>query len=231
MTTFVQEAESSWSGLPASITTPAFDALLGDTIVAICIVSLRHATPTISNSGTALTWTSRAVVPTTGDGLEAGIAIWTTLLTEDRPSQTVTFTYNFGENYGGTALTIRDTDGVGTATTRATVSNTPSMSFTTAADNSMVIVAISDNSATSGAARAWITAFGALTELSYFTNGSTYTLYIGYYADTGAIATRTVGLSAPTTGTTPVIAAVEMLTHVEPPLPEQTELIKLTNAR
>jgi len=230
MPTFVQEAETAWNTTTSPKTTAAFDALTDDVLVAVFMAELRGGLPTISNSGTALTWTQQQVIPSGSNG--AMIVAWTTVLDEDRPAQTVSVAYTAGYEFGVNVMTVRDSGGIGTTSSVFAASDVPTMSFSTSVDDSLVVVAVADWFYVDGASRVWLTALGALTELSYFRVFTKYAIYLGYHADSDSSAVaRNVGLSSPTSGTQATIVAVEVVPVVIPPLPEQTDVIKLTNAR
>lgn len=91
-------------------------------------------------------------------------------------------------------------------------STTAQLTFTQTTASSAIAMLISDFNAVSGTSRTYVTASaGAFTETHYdrTADGTTYTAYAGYYANDGAIASKTVGLSAPT-GTLDAMVAVEI---------------------
>lgn len=231
---FVQEAETAWNTSPDTITTGAFDALQGDVLVAVCMVAFwaSPADATISNSGTALTWTRQLDV---GSGIgspanSGGIQVWTTTLGEDRVAQTVSATRpGATDRIGISVLTFRSC-AIGNATGKLKQANVPSMSFTTSADDSLVVVAVDDWFIVDGSSRVWYTAAGALTELTY-SMAIDYTVYLGYHEIVPLAGTYTVGLSTPTTGTEAVLAAIELVSVPDPIAPEQTDLITYTAAQ
>lgn len=229
MPTMVQEAESAWFPTTNPKTTPAFDALTGDVLVACSAHNNNIAgatTVTISNSGTALVWDLQQVVTT---NTFPRVTIWTTVLLDDIAAMTVSFTRNTtAGNFGGNVLTIRDTLGVGNSSS-TTGTGAPSLDLSTSADNSMIIVINADNNAVDGSSRAWRAGAGSITELTYVLTGGSYGVYMGYHDDAGGAGVQTVGLTAPT-GENYAIATIEMLLPV-PVIPEQTDLITYRGAR
>ena len=99
--------------------------------------------------------------------------------------------------FGLNVLTFRSSDGVGASSKDNVASGAPTLNLTTTQANSAIVVANGDWSATDGASRTWRTNAGALTEKTYDFQSAQFTVYGGYHADAGAIATYAVGLSAP----------------------------------
>lgn len=112
--------------------------------------------------------------------------------------------------WGIHAIQFRGSTGVGASAKTNVSSGAPSLSITTTQDNSAIVIACLDWSATDGASRTWRSVNGsAATELTYFRDSSIYTVYIGYHPDAGTAGSKTVGLSAPA-GQKYAIVAVEI---------------------
>lgn len=231
MPTFVQEAETSWATSTTPQTTPAFDVLTGDLLVAVSICSTASAHTLAISDTTGLSWATRELTTNANNPL---VAIWTAPITSDITGLTTSFAHTGSGTFkfGGTVLTFRNHNGVGAGNfaSQGAGSGVPSLALTTTADASAIVVASSDGLAVDGAARVWRLGAGALTEQSYYTDGIRYTVYLGFHADAGVIAAQTLGLTAPT-GESWAIAALEVLDYVAPPLPEQTDIITNLHAR
>jgi hypothetical protein len=103
----------------------------------------------------------------------------------------------------------RGSDGFGNSA-KTNSSGAPSLSLTTAADNSAVVVGASDWNAVDGTSRTWRTVNGsAMTEETYFRDSSRYTVFTGYRGDAGVAGSKTLGLSAPT-GTLSAMVGLEI---------------------
>jgi hypothetical protein len=204
--TFVTSAQtSSWttSTTPKSFTLNSLQA--GDLVVAYGETS--DAGATIAISGGGLTWTERQRVNISG---YAGVYIWTAS-TSAAGNLTVTCTRGgTTELYGCGAVVWRNAT-VGASNKANLSSGAPSLSITTTAANSAVLVANADWSGTSGS-RTWRTGGGALTETTYELSPSAITAYGGYHADAGAAGAKVVGLTQPT-GQHYSIAALEVKGH------------------
>jgi hypothetical protein len=161
---------------------------------------------TLAVSGGSLTWTQRQVVSVASN---CWVSVWTATATSST-SFAVTFTRTGATSvfYGGNVLTFRGSAGVG-ASAKTNSTGAPSLSLTTTAASSAIIVANADWNAVDGASRTWRTGAGTLSEVSYFRDSAQYTLYAGYHADAGAAGSKTLGLTAPT-GQKYAIVAVEV---------------------
>lgn len=225
MPTFVQEAEVSFGTANTVATTPSFDGLTGDLLVAVA-GDQDNVSQAISNSGAALTWTLAQDVNVTGNCRDT---VWTHQLAGARTGLTVSATTIFN-THGLNVLTWRSTNGVGTSV-KSNGSGVPSIDITTTQDSSGLVVAIFDWSAQDGTSRAWLDAGGvAAIEVTYFRDAAFYSAYIAYYPDVGSAALRTVGLTAPG-GQTFAIVAVEVLDIPPTVPPEQTALLTVTHAQ
>lgn len=224
--TLVQEVESSFTGTVVTVTTPAFSAVTDNLLMAVAL-NQDDAALSISNSGTALTWTVvQDYAPTTFIRAK----IWANTLPNDITSMTVSSAASSSLKHGVDVTTWDNQSGVGNSN-HGTTSGAPSLVLTTSGDNSAIIVAVGDSNGVDGASRVWRSVNGApATELLYMLDGFVTTFYIGYYADAGPAGAKTVGLSAPG-GQAATIVAAELFDYVAPPPPEQTDIIRNIAAR
>lgn len=198
--TFVSEFETAWNSGTTPKTTASITGLTGDVIV-VCGIAENNDTSlalTIANSGSALTWTLQQTVSATDF---CYIRIWSTVLAGDQNFTVSVSRTNGGTSwFGANALQFRDSDGVGVSNG---VTSGPTISVTTATDNSAVVVFNGDWNAVDGTTRTWETinsitpTSGNGLEVTYFRNSSHYTVYGAYYSDFGTAGTDTGGLSAP----------------------------------
>lgn len=206
----IQYAESPYTTLSPRTPT-SIDGFEGDVVVAFSIMENYDTGDyvTLSNDDVALTWTLEQEVAVF---LYTYIAVWTTVLPEDRPGLDVIFTRQGTSGFaymGGYAL-FRSSDGVG-ATAQNHVSNGgPSCNITTTGDLSTIFIATADYDVIDGGSRVWRTTAGALVELSYVLSDPSITFYVGYHPDTGVAAAQNVGLSQPSNQKYSIIA-VEVL--------------------
>lgn len=206
---FILEAETAYNTTTPK-TTAAFNVLQGDVLVAYVLVN-DNSPVTISNSGAALNWT---LVQSVAIAAFAWIGVWVVVSSQSRAALTVTFTRTAGlETFGGDVLLVRGSAGVGASSVTNVTSGTPSLNLTTTTPDSMIVVVNGDWVPVDGAARAWLTNAGALTETTYSFTAGTVTAYGGYHASAGPVGTYAVGLSAPA-GQKYSIAAVEVLGQV-----------------
>lgn len=231
MPTLTTSVETTWSTAATPKTTPSLDAVSGNLLIA-CLVSGATNFDTVlavSNNGTALTW---VVAESHQFTTYCGITMWSCVLTEDRAGLTTSFAVSgtgTAPKFGGTLMCFTDHNGTGASNSADNTTQAARTNISLTADDSMVLIAIGDVSAADGSGRVWRTTAGALTEQLYFLSSGSYAVYIGYHVDAGTAATYTVGLTAPVQQYT--IAALEIPAYLPPPTPEQTDLIKLTNAR
>lgn len=202
---FVTEAENGWGrGAGTTLTTPSFDALNGDVLVAIAGNEGSGGALSISNNGAALTWTSQRNVAG-----NTRTVIWTTVLTVDRSGLTVTLTTTAsGQGRGINVLVFRGSDGIGNSN-QASGLSTPSLSLTTTQNNSAIVAIDTDWNAASGTPTWNTSSAGSFTQQSSFFNGAIYGAYGGYYSDAGTAGAKTVAMTAPT-GQDCAFAAVEV---------------------
>lgn len=201
--TYIQTADTVFGSVPiaAARTTTAFNVTAGDVLVAWVAgfnSSSTEVPMTIGDSVGSFTWVQKQEVYT-GDTQWCYISIWTTTAPSNQTAMTVTFTKKAADDWlrGGSVQTWRGSGGIG-----ATVSDHNQLfagaqvSYTTQQANSgLAVVAVDWNGDTT--ARTWVTSVGALTEVAYQAFSTLYTTYAGYHADSGAIGSKTVGLSNP----------------------------------
>lgn len=198
--TVTEVAETAWSASPASVNSGSITYATGDLIVILGGTGDAASTLSISKSaGTATlsTFTQQQVI-TTASSVYA--SIWTATVTAGGTA-TITLTKSAGTNFIGGSffkVTAASTAGLGASAKATVATGAPTLTFSTLADNSAVIVFNGDWNAADGTTRAWRTGAGALTETTYFRDAANWTVYAGIHADAGLAGSKTVGLSAPT---------------------------------
>lgn len=193
------------------VTATGVATAIGDVLVCYALTddSPRVITAVPAGTATGLTWalaTSSAGVAST-----ANVYIWTATATTAQSGVTVTVAPTGGssDSVGMDVLRFSGSTGVGAkVATHAT--GAPTLNVTTTKANSAIVVANVDWNTVSGTTRTWRANAGALTETRYTLVSSAMTIYGGYHANSGAVGTYAVGLTAPT-GQTFSIAAVELL--------------------
>lgn len=174
-------------------TTAGINALTGDVLVAYAFSGDSTNTVTLSDS-LGLTWTQpQTPMAVTG---YAWLGVWVTVLAAPVTGLTVSFARTGSTTFGGNVAIVRGSSGVGGSGKTNNNTGTPSLTFTTLADNSLVFVFNNDFNGLDGATRAWVTSAGAFTETCYSFNASE-TAYGGYHANVGVAGSKTVGLTAP----------------------------------
>lgn len=231
MPAFAQEAESSYASSTVSITTPPFNVIVGDLIVALGLLPVNGGqTPptalTISDSS-GLTWLQQQVVTTVGF---PRLGVWTCVVEQEIAGLTVTMTRDaVSQQIAVDALTFRSAAVGASGQATATIS-TPSLVITTAAaDSSILVFNVDSGLVDDGSPRVWRTGAGAVTEVTYYKDAR-WVVYIGTHDDVTVPGTYTVGLSAPGNQVYSLVA-LEILDVAPLPPPEQTDLIELTNRR
>jgi hypothetical protein len=205
---FIQESpDTAWDTTTTPKTTSSFSVQNGDILVAYaaCEDSTNCGAITITdNTSTSGNWVNRQTV-SAASYTEA--YLWTKVVTATE-SMTVTLTRAPNASiFGGDVLTFRGSDGVGATAQNHATGAAPTVDLTTTQANSAIVVVNSDWAAGTGS-RTWRTNAGTFTEVSYQNVNGNYTIYGGYHADAGSVATYAVGLSAPTQ--TYSVAAVEV---------------------
>lgn len=125
-------------------------------------------------------------------------------------SLTVTFTKS-SAFFGGNVVRFSGTDGVGASAINNGSSGTPSVSITTTQANSAIVVIATDWNASTGT-QTFTSSGGAGSPTAltgYVGDNNHYGVAIAYYADAGAVGSKTVGMSDPTNQKW-VIIAVEV---------------------
>jgi hypothetical protein len=209
--TFLAEYESTWN----DTTTPKTSSITtapGDALVALGLSEAGTNTAlTTPTGGTGLTWTLRQSDVASFEGAW----LWTAIATT---AETFTFSLARGVNarqWGFNVLKFGGVSAIG-ASNKATFNpGTPSVALTTTQANSAIVVGIADTSAKDGASRVWLTSAGAFTEQTYAFSSTIYTAYAGWYSNVGAVGSKTVGLSAPTSQTAGILA-VELKAFPDP---------------
>lgn len=205
--TFVAEYETVWD-TDTSPKTISVTVVTGELLCHCGISSDGNnvlATPT---GGTSVTWVA-AQASTTAN--KCMIKTWTVA----PAGQTFTLSETVSTGvFGFNCLRFSGTDGVGASNKAEGSGSGPSVSLTTTADNSAVVVAVGDWSATDGTTRTWRTVnsftptAGNGAEKSYFRNTTDYATYVAVYPDAGTAGANSYGLSAPSQNWT--IHAVEV---------------------
>jgi hypothetical protein len=211
--TFVLKAETTWTTQAATTkTTASFSVLAGDVLVACMQGDQVSTVGTLTASGGSLTWTQR-IAQGTGSQTETTIA---TAVVDTNKSMTATVTKGSGSftvTFGMTVLVFRGVASVGATAGVNGGPAAPTVNITTTAANSAVIVSCIDGGGGDGTTRTWRANAGALTEQTYDREVGSSTHYVGYHADSGAIGTDAVGLTAPSMSAY-ALAAVELLGSV-----------------
>jgi lysophospholipase L1-like esterase len=189
----------------ATVTTAVGDLL----VMQVYLGNGLQTATTTPTGGTGLTWTSRADTNTTSDTQHARIKVYTATATTAE-----TFTLSVGggsttEYWGWHALRFSGHGGYGGIATTQTGGSAPSLSYTTTAANSSLVLMVDDWNAVDGTTRTGRSTAGAYTETHYIRDATTLTAYSGYYANVGAVGAKTVGYSAPT-GQLPSMTVVEV---------------------
>jgi len=192
--TFIQEAETAWNNDTTPKGSGNFTTSTGDVVVA-CVVS---ENATISNLDCVGTNVSLSLAQ------EVDIVDYCELIVKagvvsSGGTTSVSFT-NTGSTslFGGNALTFSNSDGIGASAKANVDGSAPSLNITTTQANSAIVMAVGDWNAVDGASPTWRQVNSSdPTSVTYFRDAAHYTVYIAYYADAGAVGTKTVGMSAP----------------------------------
>lgn len=209
---FISETETVWNSTTTPKTTATIAANNLDILVAFEIIADNAATGSISDNGNAgtLTWTQKQVINV---GSNCWVSVWTASATATTTTGlTVSFARTASAQFcgGGVYVFRNSAGGIGnTAQNHAT--GQPSVSLTTASNNSMVVCVSADWAAVNSS-RTWRTvnsitpSSGNGFEKTFFNQASQYTVYSSYYNNTGTAGANTYGLSAPTGQTYQTIA-------------------------
>lgn len=213
--TFVAEYESAWN--TNADKTVAVTTAVDDVLVALCAASnWSDSTDDISppTGGTGLTWTTQETIFVSD---YCAVAIFTTVASAVNTGANITLSLSGAADalLGFNILRFSGSDGIGAAEKTNVLSGGPSLNITTTQANSALCVINADWNAVDGASRTWRTVNGITPtsgnglEKTYFRDAAQYTVYAALYDDAGSVASKTVGLSAPT-GQKYAIAVVEV---------------------
>jgi hypothetical protein len=212
--TIAEAVETAWN-VPAVTppTSAAFTPLANSILVALGGSANNDATArTVAfTSNPALTWTQRRFLYTPS-GSFSPIVASTAQEGATGVSKTVTMTWSAAAPSGSNGFVVFKVSshtGVGaSAVSTGPQTNTPTISITTTQDNSAVALLMFDWGANALTARTWLQPSGAsaFVETVAANVSGQWTNYGGYYPDMGAAGTKTIGLSAPTSGTWTVVA-------------------------
>ncbi|MGZ6398912.1 MAG: hypothetical protein ACXWRZ_14630 [Bdellovibrio sp.] len=190
---FIQKAETVWNTFASPKASPSFNVNAGDLLVAAVITDDASITVSISDNA-SLTWTQQKIINIPS---YSWVSIWTAQANSAGAITVTATNTGAGGRFGMNVLTFRGSSGVG-ASSSSNGSGAPTLNITTTQANSAIVVLNGDWSAMDGVSRSWLTNAGSLTELTYSYSAGFYTAYAGYHANSGAIGTYAVGLSAPT---------------------------------
>lgn len=196
--TFVAEYETVFS-TSATPKTTSVTVAAGDTLVIIGMTEDQGYTLNTPTGG-SLTYTLEQSVVVSNF---CTAYVWTA---PAPGSQTFTLsgTMTGGSGlWGFNCLRFSGSPGIGASSKTNITSGAPSLGITTTGDNSAIVVANADWTASDGASRTWRTVNGITPtsgnslEVTYYRNSTTYTAYGAYWNDAGTAGAKTVGLSAP----------------------------------
>jgi hypothetical protein len=200
--TFVASyGNTAWS---AATQTASVTVQAGDLIVVAAGTGNSNVvvnTPT----GGGLTFTvQQSVVSVTQ---QANAYLWTAT---SPTAQTFTLTMSGNDIYAWFAEVWRNHGGIG-ASAKKTAATTTSVSLTTQGANSALVFADADYYGINGSTRTYLTSVGSFAEKAYqFAGDGVATFYAGHYADSGAVGSKTAGMSAPS-GQHPSLFVLEVL--------------------
>jgi hypothetical protein len=207
--TFVDFNETTSWFTAATSKTISVTVATGDVLTVIGGVGGNSPTLTgISNTGPALTWSLQQSIVAASF---SQAYVWTSTAAGSSGAVVITVTAaNTSDVWGAGALRHSGVSGIGASAQAHVASSTPSLNLTTTQDNSSLVVLSMDfNSLTTPAPTYLTTGVGTANQVALHRQASTLAAYGWYHADTGAAATETVGMSAPT-GQTYSIVAVEL---------------------
>lgn len=209
-------------GAWSNTTTPASVSVTVANGDAIALVVLGDGgVSTSSPSGGGLTYNSRASRNT---GTEGYVNMYVAEVNADA-TFTLSVSMSGGHMFSFDVLrfsSARDAANGVITTIPDSSTNNGYANLTTANANSSVVACVNDFNAVSAASRNWWedgTGATAGTETDYFTNGSNYTVGIGYWADAGTAAAHTFGLLNNTTAWGHTIAGAVELKYQAPSAP------------
>jgi hypothetical protein len=186
--------------LTASITVQA-----GDLIVVVAGTN-EQSTVVTKPTGGGLTW---AVQQSINDSTQHSNAYLWTATSPTAQTFTLSLSSSGGGRWTYAAYVWRNHGGVGSSA-KKTATSTTSLSLSTQGANSALVLLNVDYNA-GGGSRTYLTSgVGAFTENAYQLASGYLTFYSGYHADSGAVGSKTVGMSAPS-GQRPSLIALEVL--------------------
>jgi hypothetical protein len=213
---FVADYETVFSNSTTPKTTGTFNGLTGDILVALVGDSNDDGTENFTFSSTpSETWIE--LTETTGStGADAWAQPATTVLTADRTGMTVTATRTAPASssnfFGLTVAHFSGSDGIGASAASTGAGGQPALNITTQHNNSAIVYMVIDWTPVDGATRTHRTVNGYTPtagngqELSYYFNSGQYTVYVAYIPDAGPAGLQTVGLTAPASQDSQVVA-------------------------
>jgi hypothetical protein len=207
---FVAEYEAAWS---TSTTPKSVTASWAAGDVLVVVASSADSAATIGTpTSTGLTFTlAQSIVVTS----RCTAYVWTAVPTAAATNQAISVATTANPQlvpWGVNVLRFNSSDGVGASAKANAANAAPSLAITTTNQSSALVVISADWNATDGATRTWRTVNGITPtaannlEQSYFRDAAQYTVYVAYYDDAGDAASKTVGLSAPSTQNYSIIA-------------------------
>lgn len=211
----VQRVASAFNTITSPKTATLSSVSVGDVIV-VKGIDENSQTTGIFATPTGLTgsptWATKVNIGT--DNANAHVVIFTTTATANQTNAVI----SVARAQGGTDFGIEVvqypagcTVGANVWSGQTTSTGTPSVTATSIGANSALEMAITDWAAIATTGKTYRTAdAGAFTETTSLQVGGRYTYYLGRYADTGAIASKTIGMSAPS-GMTWTLGGVEIL--------------------
>lgn len=204
--TLSAEYETNW-GDTTSPETSSVTVAAGD-VLAIFGVVEDSGTGLATPTGGGLTYALQQSITIANN---TAVYLWTAVSAGGQ-----TFTLSVSETGDGThwwgfnGLRFSGSAGVGNSA-KNNANGAPSLSITPSAANSALVVVNGDWNAVDGASRTPRSiGTGSFTEQTYFRDASHYTVYGGFYTDSGSVAAKTVGWSAPS-GQKYAVMAVEIL--------------------
>lgn len=163
--------------------------------------------PNFTENGSAA-WIQQQISPILNEDWTAERVLTYTATSGE--SLTVTITSSDYPWFGGNVVRFSGSDGVGESNIATGTSGSPSVSLTTTQANSAIVVMCGDWNAVSGTQTFTNNFSGTATALTdYPGDNARYGVAMAYFADAGAIGSKTVGMSAPT-GQKWTIIAVEV---------------------
>lgn len=197
--TFVAEYETAWN----TGTTPktvSVTTAVGDVLVISSGVEANSTAIAAPTGGTPTYALQETLSPASFCALRAytaltGITAQTYTLSQTTDSGTTWWGFN--------CLRFSGSSGIGAAESGSGNGTAPSLAITATQDDSALVVFCYDWNAADGASRAWQAVNGTTPtagngfEVSYFRDGSHYTVYGAYYPNAGVAGAKTVGLTTP----------------------------------